>query len=419
MNNANIWLTEYTIVDKVAQAVDPLGLMRPAGSLRDALFPQFTVLTQHPAYLGLLCALWMRLDASGKATAKDLPLEFRRLEILWGAAVSREERPLNVTKFSRLLERLPNGIKLGDISRNDPLFKRLAYGTLGHYSRPAVTWGLVNSKKNMLTELGRELAEGFAERTSGWHSFLDSWTKNEIIDEAAFAKIGKAFGLHSPASSKEAQVWRRVIAAHCSSHPSSTPLWNRPLRASALDFNDAPSHQAYWAQVRQQYPSLNSMLDATYLFERVTGALQLIFFHRLARAELEGMAAQAPAELARLAEKLVPLAQACVGQTTFEDARGLVASVAQSDSSLSAIEGCLIGHHMAHHAAKGAAPFMDLNGVKIRGRVDHEHISGAVSGLIDNIEGAMDHAQYFYSRDWHFKKCRLWHEHAKLPETRP
>lgn len=416
MKNGTIWLTEYTIIDKVTQAVDPLGLMRPAGTLRDALFPQFTVLTQHPAYFGLLCALWMRLEDNG--TAKELPREFRRLEILWGTAVSLDERPLNVTKFGRLLERLPSGIRLGNVSRSDALFNRLAYGTLGHYSRPAVTWGLLNTKKNMLSELGRELAKGFTERASGWNSLLDSWTNNEPFDEPALRKIGKAFGLQSRASSKEAQVWRRVIAEHCAVHPPRAPLWERPLTPAALDFYDGPSHQAHWKQVRLQYPSLRSTLDATYGFERVTGALQMIFFHRLARAEREGLAAQAPSELKRLAEEAVLLAQACVRQAGFEDARGLLTSVAQADSSLSSVEGCLIDHHMSHHAAKNAPPFIDHNGIKVRGRVDWEYISGAVGGLVGTVENAMDHAQYFYSRDWHFGKCRLWHDHAELPKGR-
>ncbi|MEP7294895.1 MAG: hypothetical protein ABI702_01810 [Burkholderiales bacterium] len=413
-----IQLTEYKIIDKVSQAVDPLGLMRPAGALRDVLFPQFTVLTHHPAYLGLLCALWLRLEEQGKAAGKDLPREFRRLEILWGTAVSLEERPLNVTKFTRLLERLPKGIRLGEVSRSDSLLNRLSYGTLGHYSRPAMTWELVSAKKNALTELGRELAEGFAGRASDWNALLEAWTRNEPFDEPALKKIGRHFGLQAQASNKETKAWRRAIEEHCDRHPPRTPLWKRPLKARWLDFDDAPAYQAHWSQLQKQYPELRSTLDAIYQFERVTGALQLIFFHFLARAEREGMAAEAPAELKRLAKEVVPLAQACVKQAGFEDARRLVASVAQADATLPIVERCLIDHHMAHHAAKGAAPFIDHDGVKIRGRVDWGQISGVVNGLGDTTAEALNRAQYFYRRDWHFGKCRLWHDHAQISEVR-
>lgn len=413
-----IQLTEYTIIDKVSQAVDPLGLMRPAGALRDVLFPQFTVLTQHPAYLGLLCALWLRLEEQGKVAGKNLPREFRRLEILWGTAVSLEERPLNVTKFTRLLERLPKGIRLGEVSRSDTLLNRLSYGTLGHYSRPAMTWELVSAKKNTLTELGRELAEGFAGRASDWNALLEAWTKNEPFDAPALSKIGRHFGLRAPASNKETKAWRRAIEEHCDRHPPRTPLWKKPLKAGWLDFDAAPAHQAHWSQVRRQYPELLPTLDAIYLFERLTGALQLIFFHFLARAERKGMAAEAPAELKRLAKDVVLLAQACVKQAGFEDARRLVASVAQADATLPVVEQCLIHHHMAHHAAKGAAPFIDHEGVKIRGRVDWGQISSVVNGLGHTTRAALDHAQYSYRRDWHFGKCRLWHDHAQIPEIR-
>jgi hypothetical protein len=413
-----IQLTEYTIIDKVSQAVDPLGLMRPAGALRDVLFPQFTVLTLHPVYLGLLCALWRWLEDHGKAAGKDLPREFRKLEILWGTAVSLKERPLNVTKFTRLLERLPKGIRLSDVSRSDTLLKRLSYGTLGHYSRPAATWELTSAKTNKLTELGRELAEGFAGRANGWNALLDSWSSGkESFDEPALRNVGRNFGLRAPASIKEIKAWRRAIEDHCNRHPSQKPLWDRPLNAKWLVFDKAPAYQAHWSQLRTQYPELRSTLDAIYMFERVTGALQVIFFHLLARAEREGMAAKAPAELYRLAKEVVALAKDCVNQQGFEDARRLVASVAQSDATLPMVERCLIDHHMAHHTAKGAAPFIDHDSVKIRGRVDWGQISDAVSGLGKTTEEALNSAQFFYRRDWHFGKCRLWHDHARMPEV--
>ena len=72
-----IHLSEYTIVEKTAQALDPLGLMQPANALRDALFPQFTVLTRHPAHLGLLCAVWQALDAEPASKGTPMARRFR------------------------------------------------------------------------------------------------------------------------------------------------------------------------------------------------------------------------------------------------------------------------------------------------------------------------------------------------------
>lgn len=85
-----ILFSEYTIVEKTSQAIDPLGLMRLASALRDAIFPQFTVLTQHPAHLGLLCAVWHELDATADARAPQRARRFRELEVLCGVGAGRK-----------------------------------------------------------------------------------------------------------------------------------------------------------------------------------------------------------------------------------------------------------------------------------------------------------------------------------------
>lgn len=419
MTNTTIWLSEYTIIDKVSQAVDPLGLMRPAGALRDLLFPQFTVLTHHPAYLGLLCALLSWLEAHGKRNLKDLPLDFRRLEILWGTAVSLEERPLNVTKFNRLLEQFPDGFRLGDVSRNHLVLKRLGYGTLGHYSRPAMTWQLVQPKTFALTSFGRDLAKGFTARGTGWTAAFDAWASNKPVELAEMQRFGKAFGLQAHPSTDEAKTWRSLITHHGTKHPAQSVLWDTPLPAKALEIENPQSYQNYWKIVRAQYPSLKATLDVVYLFERVTSALQLLFFHRVARGEREGTAAKAPASLMALAPPIVELAQRCQTQQAFVDARNLVATVANASPSLPAIERCLIDHHISHNTAKGAAPFIDHGGVKVRGRVEWGHISQVVDALDTGPDAALDYAQYVYGRDWQFGKCRLWYDHANFARTRP
>ncbi|MDR8085776.1 hypothetical protein, partial [Acinetobacter baumannii] len=75
-------------------------------ALQDKLFKQFTVLSNLPAYHGVLALVYKLLAERGVTPEhKDFSLQFRRAEILWGVlhtADSTSSSVLNITKYSAL-----------------------------------------------------------------------------------------------------------------------------------------------------------------------------------------------------------------------------------------------------------------------------------------------------------------------------
>lgn len=412
-----ISFSEYTIVEKTIQAVDPLGLMRPANALRDAIFPQFTVLTRHPAHLGLLCAVWQELDATADAKAPPRARRFRELELLWGVACAvAQERPVNITKFSRLVERgLP--LSLPAISRQDTVFRRLGYGTLGHYNRPAIGWGLLRRGSEGLTPLGSQLGNGFAARASGGglSALFKSWRQGQAFDEARLLQIARDFGLGAPASVSEREAWNEAIGKHVLASPERRALWDRPVETAVLErAEDSPeSLRDFWKHLQDRYPSLQLLLLRIYYFERLTAGVQFLFHCLLARAEFTGEAAQF-ALSKNLAPALSELARSYRAMPGAEDAGQLIAQVAEARPDLVALDDCVLEHHMAHHRQKGAHPFLTREGVQVRGRTDRRQLASALDGLAQaaDAEAALDVLQFHYRRDWHFAKCRRWKNHA-------
>lgn len=412
-----ISFSEYTIVEKTTQALDPLGLMSPANALRDTVFPQFTVLTRHPTHLGLLCAVWQELDKTKDAKPAARARRFRELEVLWGmASAVAGERPVNITKFNRLVEAgLP--VSLSDIPRRDAIFMRLGYGTLGHYSRPAVAWGLLRRGNEGLTPLGVRLGEGFASRASngGLAALFERWRHGPAFDEAALLQLAGRFGLRATASPSEQTAWREAIAKHIVTAPERRVLWDEPVDADVLArAEETPeSWRALWDTLKQRYPTLKPMLDRIDEFERLTAGLQFLFDCQLARAEFSGEAAKftVPPELA-------PTLSALARQWARTQAGGvsvpLVARAAEAAPSLAALEHGVLEHHMAHHRQKGARPFLTHDGVQVRGRADRQQISAALDTLAEarTVTASLDALQFRYRRDWHFAKCRLWKDHA-------
>lgn len=412
-----ISFSEYTIVEKTTQAVDPLGLMRPANALRDAIFPQFTVLTRHPAHLGLLCAVWQEIDATADAKASPRPRRFRELEVLWGVACAvAEERPVNITKFNRLIERgLP--LSLLDISRQDAVFRRLGYGTLGHYNRPAISWGLLRRGSEGLTPLGNQLGKGFAARASGGGlaALFESWRQGQSFDKGRLLQIARDFGLGASASAQERAAWTEAIGKHLLAAPERRPLWDHPVETAELGrAEESPeSLRMFWEHLQSRYPSLQPLLLRIDCFERLTAGLQFLFDCLLARAEFAGEAARfaLPEDLAPALSELARSYRAMPGA---EDAGHLIAQVAEARPDLIALDDCVLEHHVAHHRQKGARPFLTRDGVQVRGRTDRRNLAGALDGLTQaaNPKQALDVLQFRYRRDWHFAKCRRWKDHA-------
>ncbi len=104
--------TEYVVLERAAQAIDPLGFRGPGGVLQDLLFPQFTVLTLHPAYLSALCCFRRHLeDEPVTSRERAFARDFRVLELLWGIANARVDSPV-INKKARTKPRFANRRKL-------------------------------------------------------------------------------------------------------------------------------------------------------------------------------------------------------------------------------------------------------------------------------------------------------------------
>ena len=55
-------LSEYVITVGSGLFMDPLRFMRPYAALQDLLFKQFTVLSNHPSYHGMLALIYRFLN---------------------------------------------------------------------------------------------------------------------------------------------------------------------------------------------------------------------------------------------------------------------------------------------------------------------------------------------------------------------
>ena len=365
----------------------------------------------------MLCAVWQELDATADAKTSPRARRFRELEVLWGVACAvAEERPINITKFNRLVERgLP--LSLPAISRQDAVFRRLGYGTLGHYNRPAISWGLLRRGSEGLTPLGSQLGKGFAARASGGGlaALFKSWRQGHSFDKARLLQVARDFGLGAFASAQERAAWTEAIGKHLLAAPERRPLWDHPVETAELGrAEESPeSLRLFWGHLQGRYPSLHPLLLRIDCFERLTAGLQFLFDCMLARAEFTGEAAKfaLPKDIA---PALSALARSYRAMPGAEDAGHLIAKGAEARPELVALEDCVLEHHMAHHRQKGARQFLTRDGIQVRGRTDRRQLASSLDGLAKagNAKAALDELQFRYRRDWHFAKCRRWKDHA-------
>ena len=218
-----MYFTEYVVAEKVASVVDPLGFMRPAGVLAGRLFPQFTVLFNHPAYAGVLCAILQVMAERKRPPQGGFGRAFRAAEMLWGLALAAADRPvLNIRRYGRLVERLEQDgstLRLRNIAPTDALFTRLGYGTLGHYLQPCVHWGWVSPDGRTLTEAGQTLADAAACRAGlDLRVAMRDWLSGDAFNAEQLTSLGNAFALDAAPAAVERQCWRKRIAAWFEQH---------------------------------------------------------------------------------------------------------------------------------------------------------------------------------------------------------
>ncbi|CAG9172479.1 hypothetical protein LMG23992_02246 [Cupriavidus laharis] len=409
--------TEYVVLERAAQATDPLGFRRPGGALQDLLFPQFTVLTLHPAYLSALCCFLLQLQ--DRPNQAKFARDFRELELLWGIGnASVETSIINVTKYRELCG---DDIRLGKIPARHPIFARLSYGTLGHYSSVAMRWNLTDKSGRNVSRHGRALGEGFAGRRRSGPTLdeqLQAWTRDEVITMEQVGEIGRSFGIQAEASARERQTWQDVIDDWCRRVPDTAVLWRRPLDPSLMpaQAQDAASYRQVFPKLEAFYPELIPELGAMYRFERLAAATQFVFELHLAALELGDKFADAgPSEPDAFAALVVDTAQDYVrAGSRFHDARNLFMSIARGKPTYAALKRCIIDHHKEHQSAKGTSAIVDHDKFLVSGRVEPKTMQDALDDIagVGDMTECLDRLQSRYRRDWHFDKCRRWHDWA-------
>jgi hypothetical protein len=413
-----MYLSEFVVVERAGTFVDPLGFMRPAGALQDTLFKQFTVLSNHPAYHGMLCVIWEFLREAGAAPGKpDFARKFREVEIFWGLLNAIQGNPiLNVRKYTRLLAE--GEFALGKVSRQHAIYARLGYGTLGHYTQPSILWGLVEPKGNALSEIGRKLAGAARWRSKlDLNSWLTRWANGESFQPAHLAEVQRAHHLLGEPADGERSSWQEVISQWTNRQPHTAPLWTDPVPFSELDAALA-SHGAYSAHhaaLADRYPSLGSRIMALRDFERLTGAIQLVFDLKLAHLQFsQKLPVKFPAVLDELPAAVVDLARRASSTGRTFEPRALFSTLASTEPSYRAIEQVVSDHHIAHQRGKGVSPFFDQSGLLVKDKVSSAELGPLVETLADeqSVETCLDRLQYRSRRDWHFRRCRVYHDWA-------
>ncbi len=405
--------SEYVVLEKSGLAVDPLGFRRPSGALQDMLFPQFTVLTLHPAYLEALCCFIQTHNSSGAQDQRQYARHIRVLEIFWGLANAEAgQSVINVTKYQSIRA---DEVRVDEIPARHPIFQRLAYGTLGHYSRSAMRWGLLEASGRRLLPAGDELANAFSNRHKGqkFLELLQDWRAGKAFSRSALAQVGRDFGIGGQPSSTEKLVWQKIIQDGCQSHSKAWPLWQSPMTWLQLASGQEGSaqYQELWQSVHASYPTLKKEIEAIMRFERLAAAAQFIFDRRVTVLEFGGQFEDSlPLGADLFAASVVQLAKVYVAAPAFQDARRLFRALAVTAPDFRSLTRCIVEHHMQHQQAKGTSPFISHTEVLVNDRVDRFAVEEAMTayGGCADPKGQIEALQFLFRRQWHFEKCRRW-----------
>lgn len=437
------------MLEKVPGSVDPLGFLKPSSALADKLFRQFTVLSNHPAYHGFLCCAYDYLRRAGVAPGRrDFSRRFRDLEILWGLINVWESTPdpagsdgkgdqqgeaaaaavsiLNVTKFKPLLHE-------GDLSLPGarsflPLYQRLNYGTLGHYSSPSMFWGLLNAKGVNLTPVGQRLAEAWRQRGNlDFDDLLRQWEAGKPATEIpGFDRAVGLFPIGGQPSAGEKAVWLDLIGEYCRTHRDTRQLWESPLSPGDLglyvggngsdDVERARQRASFFPTAIDHWqgePELTNRLCLAGGFEMLAAVAQAIldweYVRRLDEARpnlpVDAGIPEALFELVkRQAEPYLALPGAAQPGALFESM-----ATAKSAGHLAT---AVLEHHASHQKSKGAMAYIDGEHVAVRDKVDVNDFGRFVAAVSANPSDLPHRLRWRYRRDWHFLRAETWQRYA-------
>lgn len=418
-----MYFSEYVVSERVSSLMDPLGFMKPAGVLGDQLFQQFTVLSNHPAYHGVLCVILKFLSDREQRRGTSIGREFRRAEILWGVLnAMHKSTVINIRKYARLVDDAEDTrkISLDAIPTTHPIYARLGYGTLGHYAQPSISWGLLEKDGRRLTAAGQRLAASAAVRGDvDLNEWLTRWMDGRELAIGDLQAVAERFHIAAMPASTEREVWVDLIDAWTSANPATRCLWESPLEAGLLEAADADpaQHDEYLAVLAVRYPSLGKPVRAVVEFEALSGYIQFVFDLQLAHLqyadagfeELQGPLKQELAQFAiTLARDSIP-----AGEPRL-DAGGIFARLAASRPHPQDIDHLVCDHHVAHQRGKGVSPLMEKGQLLVRDKIDRAELGKFIEMLVQAV-GPEDHLRllrYRSRRDWHFGRCRRYHDYA-------
>ena len=411
-------LSEYVVVDTKGAFLDTLGFMRPAGAFQASLFKQFTVLSNHPAYHGVLCSIWRFLqDNGGSPGQPGFSRRFREVEIFWGLLNALQGiAVLNVRKYKRLAE--DDSYSLHKVPQQHSLYARLAYGTLGHYTQPSISWGFLAPGGKAISEEGIKLAQAMEDRCpKGLQHWFARWAQGEAIDTAQCAELAQGLNLHASATAAEQVVWKSQIGRWVEANPKTKPIWETPVPLAELDEAQASpeAYVAQYARLVQRYPTLEADIVAMAEFERLAGAVQFLFDRKLLGLQYtSGKAHGEPSIVGELPAAMVKVAARVAARGgAFEPAK-LYSTLAQTQPTLVAVETAICDHHIRHQKRKGVSPFLDETGLLVRDTVDRAGYADLLESMDNSasVDGAMDKLQFRSRRDWHFRRCRVYSDWA-------
>lgn len=440
--------SKYIVLEKVPGSVDPLGFLKPTSALADKLFRQFTVLSNHPAYHGFLCCAYDYLRRSGVTPGRrDFTQRFRDLEILWGLVNVWDVSPdpagsdtsgikggdaaaagsiLNVTKFKPLLNE--SNLSLPQARSFLPLYQRLNYGTLGHYSSPSIFWGLLDTKGLNLTPMGQRLAEAWRRRGNiDFDELLRQWEAGRpAIEISGFNRAVRLFPIGGEPSSNERSVWLDLIEDYCRSHGDTRQLWKAPLSSEDLSLyvGGATANEKERARLRARFfptaiehwqatGELTNRLRLAEGFEFLAAVAQAIFdWEYVARVDeaLPNLAVDAAISealfelLKRHAEPYLALPGAVQPGVLFESM-----AAAKSSNHLATV---VLEHHARHQRSKGAMAYVEGEHVAVRDKVDVNDFGRFVASVEANPSELPNRLRWRYRRDWHFLRAETWRRYA-------
>ena len=424
-----MFFSPFTSFENMGTSVDYLGFLRPGAVVADQIFPQFTVLSRHPAYHGFFCFAFRRArERTGAAKMKNaFARDFRLMEAFWGLAHVAQNAGEGILNVLRYKGARSLGVTAYDDSRlHRIIFQKMHYGVLGHYASPSRQWGLLNSKGDVLTPLGECLANAWGSRgkNMSFGELLDRWENNHSDlsnpgDLDAFA----GYFLNDMASPDERCAWGEIIENTRQKIPVAAPLWEKRMESDLselLEADDPKKYAAFFPALFERYanhPELCRRFGACDAFEQFAALVQGVFdweylrrlneYRDLAKnndfSEVEQCFLAETRSAAVRCSETMPSALRWALPTDIE--KGNITSYAE-------LANAVIGHHAKHQRRKDAAVFIDGDVVTVAGRIDAPNVCDFMFDLQSNPSSLLQKLRWRYRRNWYFTQNRQWLHYA-------